>query len=306
LPHQYIDPGAPLYCDSFCLVAISGRIACHEALPLTAARRIDIDEREPLSVPRVVCPSACTPSAVNHSRLIGLCGTVALHALVATLFIPRTLDHKTKPLEPEGLPALQAPSAPADDLVLIEINSPKNRDGAANATSVDLQSDLVKLQIPLVAPVWTPFSELPTDDGATSPSAQVDADIGDAEFRARMFGRYTGQISARIERAWDRPHSPVNELRTDSSVDPAASDTFVCEVQIQQDAQRNVQEVLLLACNGTEAWRRSLVVAINQSSPLPAPPIPNVFKRAITMTFEGRPERDTYSLENLHNETESR
>ena len=33
-------------------------------------------------------------------------------------------------------------------------------------------------------------------------------------------------------------------------------------------------------------WRQSLVTAIFQASPLNAPPIPSVFSRALTMTFE--------------------
>ena len=74
---------------------------------------------------------------------------------------------------------------------------------------------------------------------------------------------------------------------TEPSSGAIAGDIFRCVVQIRQDDKGNVQEVLLIDCNGTEAWRRSLVVAINQSSPLPAPPIPSVFERALTMTFEG-------------------
>jgi hypothetical protein len=125
-------------------------------------------------------------------------------------------------------------------------------------------------------------------DADTDNSAQLNANQGDAELRARMFGRYTGQISARIDRAWERPKSPVSDVRAKDSADAFESETFVCRVQIRQDDKGNVQEVLLLACNGTEAWRHSLVVAINQSSPLPAPPIPGIFQRALTMTFAGQ------------------
>jgi hypothetical protein len=106
-----------------------------------------------------------------------------------------------------------------------------------------------------------------------------------------MFGRYQGQISARIERAWIRPRTPVDDSKGNATaLDNAQRETpFVCQVQIRQDPRGNVEEVLLLHCNGTEAWRHSLVVAINQSSPLPAPPIPSVFARNVTMTFEAQP-----------------
>jgi hypothetical protein len=117
-------------------------------------------------------------------------------------------------------------------------------------------------------------------------------DAGDPAVRALMFGRYTHQISARVERAWIRPRSPVDESGSDDGVPVnSAANEFKCRVRIRQDERGNVQEVLLIECNGTEAWRRSLVVAINQSSPLPAPPIPTVFSRTVTMVFSAQTYR---------------
>jgi hypothetical protein len=99
-------------------------------------------------------------------------------------------------------------------------------------------------------------SQPPTDDGE----------------RASMFGRYLGQVTARIERAWLRPRSPIG------------SSSFTCLVQIEQDKERNVGEVTLKACNGTTAWQLSLVHAIESASPFPAPPDPAVFSK--TLIFE--------------------
>jgi TonB C terminal len=249
-----------------------------------AARRIEVDEFDSLRAPRVICRVTRTPSAVNRSRLVGLGGTLVLHGLATWLFLTSTLTHKARPLDPAGATVLHALTAPADELVLVNINSPEKSKSAPVATTVDLRSQLVKLAIPLVVPDRPPVIDLSDVNADAENSAQSDANPGDAELRARMFGRYTGQISARIERAWEKPTSPVNEPNTGLSGDAV----FVCQVQIRQDNRGNVQEVLLLACNGTEAWRHSLVVAINQSSPLPAPPIPGVFQRALTMTFAGQ------------------
>jgi hypothetical protein len=63
-----------------------------------------------------------------------------------------------------------------------------------------------------------------------------------------------------------------------------------------------VQEILLPQCNGSAAWLHSLVIAIQQASPLPAPPSPTVFTNALTMTFTGfeyRPDSsaDEYEIE---------
>ena len=138
-----------------------------------------------------------------------------------------------------------------------------------------------------------PSIDVASAEEAPEGTLQASPDAGDAALRALMFGRYTGQIKARIERAWIRPRIPVHDATVSgrSSVDTdfvasSDSETFTCRVQIRQDVRGNVQEVLLLQCDGAEAWRRSLVIAINQASPLPAPPTSKVFKRALTMSFE--------------------
>ena len=90
--------------------------------------------------------------------------------------------------------------------------------------------------------------------------------------RALMFGRYLGQVTARIERAWLRPRSPIGAT------------TFTCLVQVEQNSDRNVKEVMLRQCNGTVAWQLSLVRAIESASPFPAPPDRSVFSP--TLTFQ--------------------
>ena len=168
---------------------------------------------------------------------------------------------------------------PAEELVLVTL------DGVYKGEDADLLEQIASLAPRLENPQFS------TSDADNAPpsievasaepdsSSQASPDAGDPALRALMFGRYAGQISARIERAWIRPRTPVS----DSAVDGG---TFKCRVQIRQDERGNVEEVLLLQCDGTEAWRHSLVIAINQASPLPAPPTPNVFTRALTMTFE--------------------
>ena len=58
-------------------------------------------------------------------------------------------------------------------------------------------------------------------------------------------------------------------------------------MQIVQDSGGNVQEILLPNCNGSPAWQGSLVRAIQQASPLPAPPSESVFSHAILVDFVG-------------------
>jgi hypothetical protein len=103
-----------------------------------------------------------------------------------------------------------------------------------------------------------------------------------------LVGIYSGQIQARVERIWLRPRTSVKE----ESVSTKASnsiDYFRCQAQIVQDPRGNVQETLLPNCHGSIAWQRSLVIAIQQASPLPAPPSPTVFSRTLTLEFVGYP-----------------
>lgn len=135
-----------------------------------------------------------------------------------------------------------------------------------------------------------PASEPSDSDRDDQADAAVDA--GDPAARARLFGLYAGQIDARIERAWRRPRSPVDDVAVASLVDTAPdermttkSDRFECRVRIYQGDSGQVSEVELLSCNGTFAWKESLLRAIQAASPLPAPPSPTVFSNVITLTF---------------------
>lgn len=104
-----------------------------------------------------------------------------------------------------------------------------------------------------------------------------DATVADAGRLSQMFGRYMGQINARIERAWLRPRSPIG------------APSFSCQVQIKQDEQGAVTEVMLVRCNGDPRWQLSLVQAIESASPLPAPPDPDVFTRIVHLRFSAEP-----------------
>jgi hypothetical protein len=140
----------------------------------------------------------------------------------------------------------------------------------------------------------------PAFDGqemSTEQDADADVTAGDPAVRSMLFGRYTGQINARIERAWRRPRSPVIEQTAmDSSSGMAGSPSseghlFRCVARITQDIRGNVKEIELLRCNGSRAWQQSLVDAIQVASPLPAPPARAIFTNVLTMSFEARAYR---------------
>jgi len=140
------------------------------------------------------------------------------------------------------------------------------------------------LQIALLSPDPAPPAIDIPPDAKDDPTADTDMTSGDPVGRARLFGIYTRQIQARIERIWRRPRNPISDAPDPAS---AADETFHCQVQVVQDAHGNVEEILLPNCNGSVAWQQSLVSAIREASPLPAPPDQKVFSKSITLEFVG-------------------
>jgi hypothetical protein len=227
-----------------------------------------------------------------ESRVLGLSGTLLLHGLILNFVGWGFLAHKAPPPEPNGIGASRTESLmpPADELILLNLDSNQKGESDLQRSIESLTPHVAEIRIEVAPPQPVAVTAaLEAGDAATANS-----DAGDPALRALMFGRYTGQISARIERAWVRPRTPVTSAtkmaaRGPSAEEDAASKDFKCRVQIRQDSDGNVQEVLILECNGTEAWRHSLIVAINQASPLPAPPTSSVFSRAMTLSFEAEP-----------------
>jgi hypothetical protein len=216
--------------------------------------------------------------------LIGVLGTLLLHTILIQSVSFGT--HLPKPKLPETQESANelSKSIGGDSLVLITlpVSAKANQDDTQNIVSSlpDLGKMKVKSPIDIDTPAFLGLESLALSEDQT-PSAIADG-VDGAE-KARLLGIYTGQIQARIDRVWRRPRTQVNEEK--SSVD--ASESFQCEAQIVQDPRGNVQEVMLPRCNGSPAWRNSLVLAIQHASPLPAPPSDKVFSTSITLNFVG-------------------
>jgi hypothetical protein len=107
---------------------------------------------------------------------------------------------------------------------------------------------------------------------------------------AILYGRYLGQLQARIERAWLRPRTEIG----------AAS--FSCRARIEQNPRGNVVGIKLDHCNGSQRWQQSLVSAIRTASPLPAPPDPSVYADRLWLSFRSENFRAGGSAEGFEPE----
>ncbi len=227
------------------------------------------------------------PKRFWSPAVVGLVGTLILHSLVLqTLGLgSRARAIRAPDVPKSGSSFSKSETEPAESLVLIELPKTASADKETEAVLIPLRG-LLKDRPTAVSVFESPLPKveiLPLSDDKESESSVENSDGSE---RARLSGIYSGQIRARVERLWRRPRTPVNE-RNDPARIANSVDYFQCQVQIVQDSGGFVQEVLLPNCNGSVAWQRSLVIAIQQASPLPAPPSPIVFSRTLTEEFAG-------------------
>lgn len=142
--------------------------------------------------------------------------------------------------------------------------------------------------IQVVSPDPTPLLKIP-EPSLLDESGEASYAAGDPARQSMLFGRYVGQIDARVQRAWRRPRSRVNVMHVINTDDNAtAHHAFRCQAQISQDSKGNVTEIELTRCNGSPEWQLSLIRAIHSASPLPAPPDPTVFTNVLAIAFEAK------------------
>jgi colicin import membrane protein len=103
-------------------------------------------------------------------------------------------------------------------------------------------------------------------------NAQLAAEERLASARASgQMAQYISQITAKIERNWNRPPGAIAGLQ--------------CEVRVTQGPGGIVITVKVERCNGDEAVRQSIEAAVFRASPLPLPSEPALFERNLVVTF---------------------
>jgi hypothetical protein len=216
-------------------------------------------ERMPRIPPRLV------------TAFIGATLSLALHVLVFTGAIWGAGSTSSRP--PAHLADAATDTPDQDDAamqwIVLDSSTPSDRTEKHAVLSI-ADPSVLKLSADALADL-SAVSHIVVDSSDVQ-AQQNPAD--DSDKRSALYGRYVGQINARIFRAWLRPRTPIG------------SPSFSCRAHIDQDAVGNVKEVTLEGCNGGVRWQLSVVHAIQSSSPLPAPPDPRVFRHAVTVSFQ--------------------
>lgn len=240
-------------------------------------------------------PSSFSLARQASSHAFGIFGALLVHALFLQAITLGASAAKRSPPPDEtgpGASAILSSTGEWMTLVMVQVPTISSLQRLEEVASRGLMSSNEAIRI--VSPDPAPAFEV-EDSPSAEDSADATQTVGDPAVQSMLFGRYTGQISARINRSWRRPRSAV-------SIDSEATDTFRCQVRITQDTGGNVKEIELISCGDTAvAWQQSLVDAIQRASPLPAPPNPTVFTQALTLIFEA----DAYTPDRPEGEYES-
>ncbi len=215
-----------------------------------------------------------TDSRRLRFSLLGFLGTAGVHCLLLLPLI-LTLSQRA-PAKPNrsgaGGSAISSTAEPV--MTVVFVNEPSsNPQPAPTIDPKELASrGLASKDLALLVLSLDSAPAVDTDPNSdSSPSATAAPD--DPAQHAMMFGRYVGQVQARIQRAWSRPRSDIGAPQ------------FKCRARIEQDRSGAVINVKLDHCNGTQRWQQSLASAIRTASPLPAPPDPSVYADLLSLVF---------------------
>lgn len=209
------------------------------------------------------------------SRVIGLAATVLFHLLISSPLLLGMAAHKTRQATQDGpgSVAWASQGSQIESMVLLDLSalSSSTHDDPFEPQITSEGIDLEDLNLALASVDPSPPLELEIEDVDEAETSNEAA--GDPAGNAALFGRYMGQIAARIERAWMRPRTPV------------ANGRFDCRARIAQDRAGNVLSIELQNCGDDSRWRESLTSAILRASPLSAPPEQWLFAEIITLNF---------------------
>lgn len=222
----------------------------------------------------------------------GAVGVLLIHALLLLPFVLNlSLPSQRRP-NVAGAGASVFVSAAEPEMTVVFIDEPTPAENKVPPEPPILSSRGITppdLQLVVLSPDPSPAGA--NAKAGDSDEVQDNTAAADAAEHARLYGRYVGQVHARIERAWMRPRSEIGAPR------------FSCRARIRQDRRGAVLEVTLDHCSGTERWQQSLVSAIRTASPLPAPPDASVYADLLWLSFGSEPFADGGSSQGFEPES---
>lgn len=211
------------------------------------------------------------PSAIS---IFAACASIVLHA---TLLSPVLLGYFLISSPPRKVLRVQSSIGEESDDAMTAVFIENEAGLSSSGQSPDFPGTPVisiqEVKIAALSESATVVDSVNSSDDESRYQGETDQDPD----QVGAFGRYLGQVDARIDRAWRRPRTPLSEGR------------FTCLARIEQDRRGNVLQVELQNCSSNWRWQMSLVHAIQSASPLPAPSDPSLFVPTITIGFSSAP-----------------
>lgn len=207
---------------------------------------------------------------------MGIAGVLLIHTLLLLPFVLNlSLPSLRRPIA-TGAGSTSYVTAAGPDMIVIFIDEPTPAETSPKPPLLASRGiSPPNLQLVVLSP--DPLPAAANSKADDSDDALADTRAAEAVEHAKLYGRYVGQLQARIERAWMRPRTEIGAPQ------------FSCRIRIRQDRRGNLVSADLDHCNGTERWQRSLLSAIRTASPLPAPPDPSVYADVLWLSFESGP-----------------
>jgi hypothetical protein len=202
----------------------------------------------------------------------GLIGALTIHVLFVLPFVLDLSLPSRKPPDGSGAGATALAGTSGQEMTVVffneslppQVTAPPKLEALSSRGLASLDLPVIVLSRDASAATETVRAVMPEDSFAP---------VSDPAQHALMYGRYLGQVQARIDRAWVRPRTDIGAAR------------FSCRVRIKQDRRGDITDVRLEHCNGTERWQQSLLSAVRTASPLPAPPDVSVFADILWLSF---------------------
>jgi len=225
---------------------------------------------------------------------LGVGGALFVHALFVLPFVLELSSPSRKTPDRSGAGASALLSRAEPEMTVVFINDPPAVSATKSPKLEELASrglESADLPVVVLSPDDSPAQSAAEVEGDLQHRPEIAASASDLAQHALLYGRYLGQVQARIERAWLRPRTEIGAPR------------FSCRARVRQNPRGAVIEVTLDHCNGKERWQQSLLSAIRTASPLPAPPDASVYADVLRLSFSSEAFEEGGSTQGFEPET---
>jgi hypothetical protein len=207
---------------------------------------------------------------------LGVAGALIVHGLLVLPFVLDLSRPARRAPDRGGVGASALFSVAEPEMTVVFVNEPAPASTLPPPKLDALASrGLESLDLPVVvlSPDDSPAQSAAQGAADHQETPETSASVPNRAQHALLYGRYLGQVQARIDRAWMRPRTEIGAPQ------------FSCRARIEQDRRGDVVRVDLDHCNGSLRWQQSLVSAIRTASPLPAPPDVSVYADILWLSF---------------------